>query len=252
MKNYFYRGAWAEMRSTSLSVGFLLSLSFVLFAFKYTTNPRPFVMPDGPEWEEGEVYITPAIPTAPTYAPPVKIHEPKAKEPLIPDDFIIDDSDDGFLDDHETFEDPVFENQVFSNGSSNQKAAPMVAPITPTKDEEILIRAQQMPLFGDCSDIVDKGQRDLCSTKAILSFIRDNIKYPEIAKEIGLTGKVVAKFVISKTGEVTDIEILRDLGAGTGTEVLRVLNKMPNWKPGKQNMRPVRVQMIVPVKFDLQ
>lgn len=252
MKSNYDRGAWAKMRSTSLSVGFLLSLSFILFAFEWNVYPQDTVIPDGPTWIDNEVYITPPIPKAATYIPPVKLETPKIKDIILPEDFIIDDSDDGFIDDYEPFEDPVFENQVFDGATYKQKAAPMVAPVIETKDDEILIRAQQMPLFGDCADVFDEHDREICSTKAILSFIRNNIKYPEMAKDIGLTGKVIAKFVISKTGEVTDIEILRDLGGGTGTEVLRVLNKMPNWKPGKQNMRPVRVQMIVPVKFDLQ
>lgn len=86
----------------------------------------------------------------------------------------------------------------------------------------------------------------------MLKFIYDNIQYPGIARENGVEGTVVVQFVVEKDGSITDVKVIRDIGAGCGAEAMRVVNKMPKWNPGKQRGRPVRVQFNLPVKFKLE
>ena len=84
------------------------------------------------------------------------------------------------------------------------------------------------------------------------NFIRKNVKYPEYARDANIQGKVFASFIITKTGEVADIKIVRGLGYGLDEEVIRVLKRMPTWKPGTQNGLAVNVKFQLPVSFKLQ
>lgn len=84
-------------------------------------------------------------------------------------------------------------------------------------------------------------------------YIQNNYKVPEAAASSGNSGgRVTVSFVVEKDGRLTDIKILRDLGYGTGEEAKRVLQKMPPWKPGIQNGRPVRVAYTLPIAISLQ
>lgn len=87
---------------------------------------------------------------------------------------------------------------------------------------------------------------------ARMSFLRDNIKYPQIARESGIQGTVYVTFVVEKDGRVTDIRVLRGIGGGCDEEAVRVIKAMPRWQPGKQRGKPVRVQFNMPIKFTLQ
>ena len=88
--------------------------------------------------------------------------------------------------------------------------------------------------------------------QALSQFIADNIKYPQLAKENNITGRVFVSFVVEKDGRVGQVKILRDIGGGCGNEAVRVVKLMPKWKPGKQRGKPVRTQFNLPVNFDLQ
>lgn len=88
--------------------------------------------------------------------------------------------------------------------------------------------------------------------KAMYEFIGDNIKYPEAAAKANVEGRVFLSFVVSETGEVSDIKVLKGIGYGCDTEAVRVLKKFPNWKPGKQNGIPVNVRYNLPINFQLE
>ncbi|HAQ66116.1 MAG TPA: energy transducer TonB [Bacteroidales bacterium] len=88
--------------------------------------------------------------------------------------------------------------------------------------------------------------------EARMTYLRDNIKYPQIARESSISGTVYVTFVVEKDGRVTDIKILRGIGGGCDEEAMRVIKAMPRWKPGKQRGKPVRVQFNMPIKFTLQ
>lgn len=88
--------------------------------------------------------------------------------------------------------------------------------------------------------------------EALSKYLAENIKYPQLAKENNITGRVFVSFVVEKDGRVGNIKILRDIGGGCGAEAVRVVKAMPKWKPGKQRGKPVRSQFNLPVNFDLQ
>lgn len=89
-------------------------------------------------------------------------------------------------------------------------------------------------------------------TNELLKFIADNIEYPEIAKRAGVSGKVMVRFIVEKNGDISDIEVIKGIGAGCDEEAVRVCRMMPNWAPGKQNLKPVRVKIVIPFQFVLK
>jgi protein TonB len=82
-------------------------------------------------------------------------------------------------------------------------------------------------------------------------FIGKNIKYPKEAKENNIQGRVVVQFVVVEDGSISDVKVLTDLGYGLGEEAVRVIQMMPNWKPGMQKGKPVKVSYKLPIKFEL-
>ena len=89
-------------------------------------------------------------------------------------------------------------------------------------------------------------------TTELLKYISGHLKYPVLAAEQGIQGSVTIRFVVSPTGEVTDVEILRPLDPSCDKEAVRVIRSLPKWMPGKQNGRAVPVYFTVPVRFKLQ
>ncbi len=85
----------------------------------------------------------------------------------------------------------------------------------------------------------------------LMTYLGNNIKYPEAAKKAGVQGRVFVSFVVEADGSVTDARILRGIGSGCDEEALRVVNSMPKWSPGLYNEKPVRVQYNLPIKYAL-
>ena len=88
--------------------------------------------------------------------------------------------------------------------------------------------------------------------EALLAWITKNTHYPDEALEAGVSGKVYIGFVISTKGKVTDVKLLRGVSAVLDNEALRVVKAMPDWTPGRQSGKPVRVSFQVPVNFTLR
>ena len=87
---------------------------------------------------------------------------------------------------------------------------------------------------------------------ALMSFLNSNIKYPVVAQENGVQGRVIVGFVVERDGSITDVKVLRSVDPSLDREAQRVVKAMPRWKPGKQNGSAVRVKYTVPVVFRLQ
>ncbi len=85
-----------------------------------------------------------------------------------------------------------------------------------------------------------------------MKFISANLRYPTIAAENGIEGRVVIRFVVGKDGKVSDIRVIKPLDASCDKEAVRVVQSMPPWIPGKQNGRAVPVYFTLPVLFKLQ
>ncbi|MEG1905769.1 MAG: energy transducer TonB, partial [Bacteroidales bacterium] len=86
----------------------------------------------------------------------------------------------------------------------------------------------------------------------LLGFISKSVKYPVIAQENGIQGRVIVSFVIERDGSVADAVVVRGVDPSLDKEALRVVKSMPKWTPGKQRGKPVRVKYTLPVTFRLQ
>jgi protein TonB len=87
---------------------------------------------------------------------------------------------------------------------------------------------------------------------ALFRYLGENIKYPVLARENHIEGKCVLQFVVSKTGKIEDVKIIRTVDGGCAEEAIRVVNKMPHWKPGEIGGRPVAVKYTLPISFSLK
>ncbi|KAF0204244.1 MAG: periplasmic protein [Bacteroidetes bacterium] len=87
--------------------------------------------------------------------------------------------------------------------------------------------------------------------EARIRFLTNNISYPQEARDAGISGTVYITFVVERDGSTSDIRVLRGIGGGCDEEAVRVIKMMPEWSPGKQRGKPVRVQFNMPIKFSL-
>jgi len=86
----------------------------------------------------------------------------------------------------------------------------------------------------------------------LYEYLGKNIKYPQIARETGVQGRVFVNFVVEPDGSVSNVKVMRGIGGGCDEEAMRVIKTMPKWKPGKQRGKAVRVTYTIPVVFKLQ
>ena len=129
---------------------------------------------------------------------------------------------------------------VKGNDEKNGKdIADIKENVTQEVEEKVWEVIEQMPQFPG-------GETEL------LSFIAKSIRYPVIAQENGIQGRVIIRFVVSKTGVVSNVEVLRSLDAACDKEAMRVVKTLPKWIPGKQNGVNVPVYYTLPITFRLQ
>lgn len=87
---------------------------------------------------------------------------------------------------------------------------------------------------------------------ALMSYLSSNVKYPVVAQENGVQGRVIVSFVVERDGSISDVKVVRSVDPSLDREAARVVKSMPKWNPGKQNGSAVRVKYNVPVSFRLQ
>jgi protein TonB len=107
------------------------------------------------------------------------------------------------------------------------------------KEEEVFMVVEEMPEFPG-------------GNAALMKYLANAVKYPVIAQENGIQGKVYVNFVVNKDGSVSGAKIARGVDPSLDAEALRVVSTLPKWKPGKQRGVPVRVSYTVPINFQLQ
>lgn len=87
--------------------------------------------------------------------------------------------------------------------------------------------------------------------EAFVKFLRRHLRYPGMAAETGIQGRVILGFVIERNGDLSNIKVVRGIGSGCDEEAIRVLSKSPQWKPGIQNKQNVRVAYTLPINFSI-
>jgi len=128
---------------------------------------------------------------------------------------------------------------VVGNDEKGQDIQDVKVAVTQVEDEKPFDVVEQMPQFPG-------GEDDL------IAYIGKNLRYPVIAQENGIQGRVVIRFVVSRTGEVEKAEVVRSLDSNCDKEALRVVRSLPKWIPGRQNGENVPVYYTLPITFRLQ
>jgi periplasmic protein TonB len=108
------------------------------------------------------------------------------------------------------------------------------------------------PVLGAIEDFAEIPAEFEGGEAALLAFLQKNIKYPAMAIENHIQGRVYVQFIVELGGTVSQIKVMKDIGGGCGAEAMRVARKMPLWKPAKQNGKQVRTRFTMPVLFKLQ
>ena len=214
-------------KTTGLLIGLVLILAVLFVAFEWTERDKQVTTDTGivePIFEEEMIPITEQEEQKQAPPPP---EAPKMEEVLQ----IADNEAD------------VEESTITSTEETNEAVEiKYVEPIVEEEEPvepEIFMVVEKMPEFpggmGEC-----------------LKFLAKNIKYPVIAQENGIQGRVIVQFVVNQDGSIVDPVVMRAVDPYLDKEALRVIKMMPKWKPGMQRGKAVRVKYTVPVTFRLQ
>jgi periplasmic protein TonB len=182
--------------------------------------PPPPDLPPPPPPVRASVQFTPPV---------VKRDEEVKEEKEIPDQEILKEIDAGTKTVEGSKDAPLDLGDI--DGTSK-----VVAEVVEEKPYEYV---EQMPTFPG-------GELEM------QKYIAKNIRYPAAASRAGIEGLVVVSFVVGKGGEISEVKVLKGLGAGTDEEAMRVIKSMPKWNAGKQNGRAVPVRFTVPVRYTIK
>ncbi|MGD1958243.1 MAG: energy transducer TonB [Fulvivirga sp.] len=149
---------------------------------------------------------------------------------------------------------PVFHNPIPADPDEVVKDIPPLN-IDPTEipdpPETDFVDLPEEPLNELPFDIVESMPEPEGGFEAFYKFVNKKLKYPTQARRMDIEGAVFMSFVVDENGDMTDIKILKGIGAGCDEEVLRIFEKPLKWTPGKQRGVPVKVNKIMPIKFIL-
>lgn len=236
---------------TIWKLGLVVALAMVSMAFAYTNYSvdKGLVV----FAEDLDDIIEMDIPITDHFTPPPP-PPPMPKVEVVPDETVIDE--------------PQILPSIDLEPESEVYAEPFVEKVIPAKPpvllpekeegvDEIIDVVEEMPRFPGCEgEGLSKKDRKICSDRKLLTFLAEHIKYPPLARENNIEGMVVVQFVVERDGSISNVKVVRDIGAGCGKEALRVVNLMNAkkllWTPGKQMGRKVRVQFNLPVRFELE
>lgn len=183
--------------------------------------------------EEEEIPLTEQIKTPPP-PPPPPVQAPTEIE-IVEDEEEVEET---IIESTETDRDEIIE----------------VEDVVIEEEEEIIdvpfAVIEDVPVFPGCED-VEKNQLRNCFQEQMNKHIKRNFRYPEIAQEMGIKGRVFVNFIISEDGSITNIR-MRGPDKNLEGEAKRIISLLPNMTPGKQRGRPVRVPFSIPIVFRLQ
>lgn len=111
---------------------------------------------------------------------------------------------------------------------------------------------ESVPVFPGCEDAVTNDEKKACLQREIIRFVSSNFKFPEMARQMQVSGKVYVNFVFEKDGSVSNVIIARGVEETIDAEALRVIKKMPRVQPAKQRGKPVRMSFTLPINAKIQ
>ncbi len=218
-------------KGLGLLMGFVVGLAVLFVGFEWSEREVKVVTADEGVSDiiaEEEVEITRQENTPPPPPPPAA--------PVVTDILNVVD------DDIELDQQDIVSSE---DNAAEAQTQTYVAPAA-VQEEEEEEAAQQI------FTVVEKQPEYPGGTAELFKYLSKAIKYPVIAQENGIQGRVVCSFVVNRDGSIVDIQVMRGVDPSLDKEAVRVISEMPKWKPGEQRGKPVRVRFILPVQFRLQ
>ena len=120
------------------------------------------------------------------------------------------------------------------------------------KAKEVVVDEKPKEEETKVFDVVEQMPQFPGGPNALFEYLSKNIKYPVVAEENGIQGRVIVTFVVERDGSITDVKVAKSVDPSLDKEAMRVVKSMPHWIPGMQNGSAVRVKYTVPVTFRLQ
>ncbi len=148
--------------------------------------------------------------------------------------------------------------EVLNVVEDDVETAEIVIDTEDDKDRDVVIQPPVQPAETEEEEsdvifmVVETSPSFPGGEQALFKYLSDNIKYPVIAQETGIQGRVVCQFVVNRDGSIVDVEVVRGVDKSLDAEAVRVIKSMPKWSPGKQRGKAVRVKYSLPVNFRLQ
>ena len=105
---------------------------------------------------------------------------------------------------------------------------------------------------GTIFEVVEVNPAFPGGDEALMEYLKKNLKYPSIAQDNGIQGRVLVQFVVNKDGSIVEPQVIRSVDPSLDKEAMRVVSAMPKWTPGRQRGKPVRVRFTLPVTFRLR
>ena len=218
-------------------IGLLISLIIVWALMEYRTYDRQyydFGKSSGADVDDEMIPITQREQEPPPPLPPPKTAISSIS--IIGDEIKIEDNID--IDVETGEEDTIYFHETIIEEAQDEDEIPFTI-------------VEDKPIFPGCENIDNKQERDKCTRKGINNIIAKNIEYPSSAKEMGIEGRVISSFSISKSGKVEDIKIIRGVDEYLDREAIRLIKLIPKMIPGKQRNKPVKVSYVIPIWFKL-
>lgn len=215
-----------DKKGLFLEVGLVIALIIALVAFNvksYDAEEVEFTQRTAVDELEDVI-----IQTAEDTPPP-----PEPEQPEVATELVVVEND----------ADITNELGIVDMGDNADKAQEEFVPVE--IEEEVVVEEEEI------FQVVEEEPEFPGGMEALYKYLGESIKYPQLAKENNIEGKVYVTFVVEKDGSIANPRILRDIGGGCGNEAIRVVKAMPKWKAGKQRGKNVRVQFNLPVSFKL-
>ena len=146
----------------------------------------------------------------------------------------------------------IIENDAESDKELNMDVFDKIEKQENIEIAPVQVEQEEEEVEDEIFQVVEQDPEYPGGVEALYKFIQQNLKYPQLAKENNITGRVFVQFVVEKDGSVSNVKAARDIGGGCGAEAVRVIKAMPKWTPGKQRGKAVRAAYTLPVNFVLQ
>ncbi|MEQ9261771.1 MAG: energy transducer TonB [Owenweeksia sp.] len=111
---------------------------------------------------------------------------------------------------------------------------------------------ESVPVFPGCEDASNNAERQACFQKEMQRFVAKNYKFPEMARQMGIQGRVYVDFVIERNGGISNVTVVRGVDPLLDDEAVRVIKNLPKFQPAKQRGKPVRMRFTMPFNLKLQ